>query len=68
MPAYSVPLRTSCEKRECIKRATRKVFDTWNGERGIYCTRHAEEWVKEWNEEYKKDPHDGTWHTLKEER
>ncbi len=59
MPAYSLPLKVSCDKRGCPKRATYKVFDTWNGERGIFCAPHAQQWVKEWNREYQKNPHDG---------
>ena len=59
MAAYSTPLRVQCDYRGCSKRATDEVFDTWNGKRGIYCAPHAKAWVKRWNAEFEKAPHDG---------
>jgi hypothetical protein len=59
MPAYSIQLKVKCDKPSCTKRASMKVFDTWNGERGIYCSTHAKQWVVDWNRQYEKHPHDG---------
>jgi hypothetical protein len=59
MAAYSLPLKVKCEKTFCERRASQKVFDTWNAECGIYCSIHAARWVKEWNREFQKTPHDG---------
>jgi hypothetical protein len=49
MPVYKVPLKISCDEPSCFKRATHKVFDTWNSEQGKFCAVHAERWVEEWN-------------------
>ena len=59
MAAYSVKLKVRCDSQGCVKRATEEVFDTWNGQRGIYCTPHAKAWVKKWNDGFNKAPHNG---------
>jgi hypothetical protein len=54
MPAYSLPLELICDRWSCGKRATVKVFNTWNEHQGNYCVRHGAQRVKDMNDTYKK--------------
>lgn len=52
MPAYKQSIDTQCQWEpgmRCAKRARWTVYDTTNGLRGRYCTRHAEHLVRDLN-------------------
>lgn len=50
MPAYMLPVGTAkCEHPGCTRKATHRVFNTWNALQGHLCSQHAHQLVKTLN-------------------
>lgn len=49
MPAYMLPLRSTCDHPGCSRAATHRVFNTFNALQATLCSQHAHQLVKRLN-------------------